>query len=171
MSDLELMTCTRRSLRLLPAACGRLYISANGKDEPAPWEGRAACRGCAIGARNAGRPVERLAEAAGELQRICTRCHAPAPRQIQGRWCVSCYNRHLEALKGVNAKGGRPQLLDRLHRVRVAAMVDRRRVPAAGPVVDVLEAMIAAARKAKNGAAFGAAPTVAWGRGQQELCL
>ncbi len=52
----------------------------------------------------------------------CARWTKYSARLINGRFCISCYNRNREALVGKNAKGSRPALCDRLHPVSVAVV-------------------------------------------------
>lgn len=62
------------------------------------------CRGCAIGAANAGKPAPvTLAQRISRI--LCGRCHRPASKLIDNRICVSCYNRHLEIYVGQDRRG------------------------------------------------------------------
>lgn len=150
-----MMHCERRNLRLSVPGCVTLWQSAAAK-RPEPWEGRAACMGCPIGARHAGHNVPTTAPAVEAIRMMCPRCFHPAERLIKGILCVSCYNRHLEAAKGKNAKGGRPQLLDRLHSeivVVVEGQAERRvkRDAVVGPA----EVIVSLAKLASAPMAFG----------------
>ena len=78
-------------------------------------------------------------------------------RLINGRLCVSCYNREREALIGKNAKGGRPMICDVLHTERLAVIdgSGSGSVIEAGPVVGIVEAIVAMMRTATGPLAFG----------------
>src|ERR1035437_9016007 len=99
-SGLEMMRCDRRDMTLSTAGCGRLWEAAQIKHAAKKlevWEGIAACHTCPIGARNAGREVEAVFQPAAALAAYCPRCSKPASRLINGRLCISCYNRDREA--------------------------------------------------------------------------
>lgn len=153
-ASIELFSCTRRNVRLTRAGCARLWEAAQLR-RPAPWEGLSFCRTCVIGAANAGKPVEH--SAAGEFLRgICARCTRPAERLIFGRWCPSCDARHREALRGRNAKGGRPRLCARLHPEAVAVIDSgAARVVRGESVIGPVEVMVNAARGTRGAIAFG----------------
>lgn len=112
--ELTLIRCDRRALTLSRDGCAASWRAAERK-RPDPWEGRWHCRACPVGAAHAGRPQAETAAVVESLQRVCPRCGRRAMRIIQGRLCVSCYNREREVLKGRNAKGGVPQLTAVLH--------------------------------------------------------
>lgn len=112
--ELELFRCERRALSLTKASCAASWQAAERK-RPEPWEGRWHCRTCPIGAAHAGKPQPATAATVESLQCLCPRCQRQAPRLINGRLCVSCYNREREALRGRNAKGGVPRLTAILH--------------------------------------------------------
>ena len=156
------MHCGRRNMTLTHAGCGRLWEAAQAKHAAKklePWEGIAACWTCPIGARNAGREAEAVFEPAAALACICPRCDRPASRLINGRLCISCYNRDREALVGRDAKGNRPVLCDQLHDERIVVMADgSARIESVPRVISPVEAMIRIARHAKAPVAFG------WGR-------
>ena len=157
-----IMRCDRRTMTLTAAGCGRLWSAAQVKYAEKtlqPWEGMATCRTCPIGAKNAGREVEAVFQPAAALARICPRCTRPASRLIKERHCISCYNRDQEALRGRDAKGRRPALIDRLHTETLAVTGDgpERRVRI-DHVLGPVEAMLRLARDAKAPVAFG------WGR-------
>lgn len=108
-------------MRLTTAGCSRLWKSARDEEnEPKPWEGRFACVACPIGAANSGAQVSPVAASVAILQKICPRCLRQADRIINGKHCVSCYNRQAEAEKGRNAKGSRPRLCAQLREYEVA---------------------------------------------------
>ncbi len=154
-----LFRCPRQAMTLTAAGCARLWSSAQAK-KPAPYEGRAHCFTCPIGARHAGKPEAALFEPVQELKAYCPRCRRVAGRLINGRWCISCYNRQREAEKGRNAKGGVPKLAHRVHAIRVAmvaadAAAIVRELPA---VTSMAEAMLYLAQQAKGPVQFGVAP-------------
>lgn len=98
-------------------------------------------------------PVARETET---LRTVCNRCRGPAARIINGRFCISCYNRHCEALKGKNARGGRPALSDQLRVVGVAVSAgDDVRVEIQPFLTGAVELLIDQARKAKAVTCFG----------------
>ena len=76
---------------------------------------------------------------------------------VTDRFCISCYNRHREALKGRNAKGTRPGLVlrDLVLEVDDGGVVRRVRHE---QVVSAAEAMLAEARRASGPLAFLGAP-------------
>jgi hypothetical protein len=154
----DMLECTGRKMRLTRAGCYRLWLGSK-EAEPMPWEGRAACVGCATGARNAGYAPSLVARLVRELRHTCSRCRHPTSRLINDRFCISCYNRHAEALRGRNARGSRPKLCEFLLSVAVARV--------AGPdvalvvehkVTSATETMLVAARKALAPVGFGWAP-------------
>lgn len=156
---LEMMRCDRRNMTLSRPGCAKLWLSANTGEKdrrPKPWEGRAACVACPLGATNAGVEQSPVAGAVESIRMICPRCERPAQRLIHDRLCVSCYNREREVRIGRDRKGNRPGLTDRLHGVSLAitdatGTTRIRQVE----VVSCVEAMIAAARKATGWMAFG----------------
>jgi hypothetical protein len=121
------------------------------KDRPTPWEGRAHCVGCPIGAQNAGERIEDATAARYEatLRRICPRCTRAASRLINGLFCVSCYNREREIARGRNCKGNRPVVVEaRLHSVTLT-ISDA--APEAFPrVTKRVEAIILAAKRLRS---------------------
>ena len=155
---LEMMRCERRNMTLSRPGCAKLWLSANTGEKdrrPKPWEGRAACVVCPLGALNAGVEQSPAAGAVESIRMICPRCERPAQRLIHDRLCVSCYNREREALIGKNAKGGRPRLCDVLH-ARKIAVTDAAgtRDVRAPSVASASEVMLAAAKKATGWLAF-----------------
>lgn len=142
-------------MTLSTAGCSRLWKSAQAAP-PKPWEGKAHCRGCPIGARHAGEAQDDTKFAAEAWSRICPRCTKVTDRMIQERLCIGCYNRDLEAAKGRNAKGGRPRLCDILHASTLA-------VAREGRVGDVtmlrvtgrVEVMLRLAQRTEKPIAFG----------------
>ena len=153
----ELFTCERQSMRLTARGCSRLWLSAQEKDnQPKPWEGRAACVTCPIGAMNSGQQISPVAESVALLQKICARCLRQGDRIIQGRLCVSCYNRQAEADKGSNAKGGKPRLCARLREYEVAvARGDEIEIVHRGRVTGATEIIMCLARRAEVATSFG----------------
>lgn len=75
---------------------------------PASYDPKSACQFCPIGASNAGAPIDPMAEAVQSLERHCVRCQKPAARRINGKFCVSCYNRDREVRVGRNRWGHPP---------------------------------------------------------------
>lgn len=152
-----MMRCERQRVTLTHAGCARLWESVQKADtRPKPWEARAHCVGCPVGARNAGKPHEAAFVPAVVLQALCPRCRRISDRMVGKALCISCYNRDREAKLGRNAKGGRPRLCDQLRTV-VLSVVAGDEVAALhqAAVVDVAEAILRAARQARHPMAFG----------------
>jgi hypothetical protein len=153
-----MMNCTSKNLRLTRSGCFRLWRGAQ-EDEPSAWEGRAACVACMTGARNAGFYPSPVAQMVNDLRRTCTRCLHPASRLINGRFCISCYNRHCEALRGRNARGGRPKICGSLLSVEVAKLVGGEAISIIEHnVLGAFETMLSQARQALSPIGFGWAP-------------
>jgi hypothetical protein len=154
--QLDMMRCDRQNMTLTRGGCTRLWLSTR-VTRPDPWEGRRHCLTCPVGAANAGRPMAQMDETTEALRLICPRCTRVAMRLINGRLCVSCYNREREALIGKNAKGGRPMICDVLHTERLAVIdgSGSGSVIEAGPVVGIVEAIVAMTRTATGPLAFG----------------
>ncbi|WP_293371498.1 hypothetical protein [Nevskia sp.] len=98
---LLLLDCDRHaSLRLTVTSCAGMWNKArllpNGSLEPVMK-----CRGCAIGAANAGMKPEMSREIAADAKG-CTRCRRGARKLIFGDLCLSCYNRQTELRRGIN---------------------------------------------------------------------
>jgi hypothetical protein len=117
--SLEIFTCVRRNVTLSTAGCGRMWRSANGATAPERFEGRYACRGCPIGESNfVGRAPDPYAVLRESVCGRCSRCFRSADRLIWPKilgFCISCYNRHREAILGRNAKGHPPEIMQLLH--------------------------------------------------------
>lgn len=163
MAEIELFTCQRRSMRLTTRGCSDLWKSTIARP-PQPFEGRHLCVLCPVGAANSGVVIAPMAQTAEDLRMLCPRCVRPAARLINDAFCVSCFNRHREALRGRNAKGTRPALADQLHTecFTVIHGVSRRSVEM--PMVTGLsEAMIAVLRKSSKSRVFFAPAPVALG--------
>lgn len=168
MSDMalpEMFSCPRTAMRLTPAGCARLWTAANDPDHnakngnnrrhksyrPEPWEGKAACWHCPIGAKHAGadfnsRPLSDI------MRNRCGATGAVASRLVAGyagTFDVSVYNRRCEALRGRNARGSRPRICNRLHHITLA-VIDESAVTIKefGPLLSPLEALLNAARTA-----------------------
>jgi hypothetical protein len=125
------------------------------KDEPKPWEGRAACVTCPIGAANSGQEISPVAEDVAVLSKICPRCLHQAERIINDNLCVSCYNRAREAHLGRNAKGGIPRLCHVLHTEDFAAVEgETPHYVAASSVTSMVEAILAHSKRAKDTVAY-----------------
>ncbi len=157
-ATLEMMRCDRRNMTLSRPGCTKLWLSANTGDKesrPRPWEGRAACITCPVGAANAGVTQSSVAGAVEALQGLCPRCRRTGARMIRDRLCISCANRDYEVHRGRDRKGNRPGLTDRLYGVTVSIIdaggARELRAPSA---VSPTETMIAAARKAGGWLAF-----------------
>jgi hypothetical protein len=126
---LEMFTCVKRGgLKLSTVGCGRLWFSANGTKPPDLHEGRAACRGCPIGESNhTGKPPDPYAALRESVRRICSRCGRITDRLINADtfgFCISCFNRHGEVLRGKNARGTVPTLSAQLHTEQAQVTTD-----------------------------------------------
>lgn len=115
---LTLMRCERLGATMTTRGCAAMWRSA-AETRPNPWDAKAKCRGCPIGAINAGVAVAQAQDTAAldEARQCCPRCTRLAPRLIKGSLCISCYNAHLDVLRGHNRRGNRPGLADKLHPV------------------------------------------------------
>ena len=108
-----LVDCAPMRSRMLERSCVRMWTSARDAP-PRPEESRHACLTCPLGAQRAGvdRSVAVAAASAAAMEqalgRVCPRCARPAGRLINGRFCISWYNRDREARIGRNAKGTPP---------------------------------------------------------------
>lgn len=158
--------------RLGLPSCVKRWQAAQ-QSVPAAWDSLSHCRGCPIGAVRAGSTVAvaNAAAAADAIRAVCPRCERPSPRQINSRWCTSCYNRTREASIGKNAKGGRPLICDVIHPERIAAAAGAAaaRVELVERVVTRTEAVAVLMRRGMG--VFGIPPLprpVGW---QMELAL
>ena len=146
----EMFVCERQNTRLTVAGCVRMFNAAHDPvNPPKPWESRAACVTCPIGAAHAGQPVNAMAEPVQLLATVCPRCLRQSDRIINGRHCISCYNRHAEALRGCNGKGSVPRLCAKLRDVDVAVTVAGEiEIQTVPRVIGAVELIVAAARHA-----------------------
>jgi len=157
--SIELIDCARRKLRLTAPACARFWSASNPVSPPV-WEGRIACHQCPAGAARAGATLDTSQIARDRLARVCARCLKTSDRIINGRLCVSCYNRDREVKIGRNRKGGVPvRTLRKLFACRVVVVESGRievieRDKVSGPV----ELAICRLRRAKTSIVFGWAP-------------
>lgn len=158
---IPLFRCDKRACTLAKASCARMWEQAQ-LQRPEPWQSLWSCRYCPVGAVNAGRPAAEAAALGGSdtLRAICPRCLRLAARLINGRFCVSCFNRHREAQKGRNAKGGVPRLTAVLH-AEVLAVMDGGNIrrETFDSVIGPVEAMVLAAKRARGPITFGRPPT------------
>lgn len=154
---LDIFHCDRRALTLSTAGCSRLYVSANSGKRPEPYEGRAACVTCPVGALHAGRPQNAVSGLAEMLRMLCPRCGRNADRLIWGRLCASCDARQSECQRGRNAKGSVPALAARLHtqRIAVASGSAVARVVTNKSVASLQEAIIHMSKSATAPASYG----------------
>jgi len=99
--------CTALHASLSPANCADNFINRR----------CFACVGCSIGATHSGKATQSTPEPAHRSGE-CIRCgQKDVRRQIGSTHCMSCYNRQLEVLRGVNRKGQWPRVsAARLHR-------------------------------------------------------
>jgi hypothetical protein len=125
---LEMFACVKRNVTLIRVGCGRMWLSANGSRIPDPYEGKAACRGCPIGESHyTGKPPDPCAALRDSVRRLCSRCGTTADRLINATttgFCISCFNRHGEVLRGKNARGTLPALSSLLHTEQAQVTTD-----------------------------------------------
>lgn len=154
---LEIFHCDRRALTLSTAGCSRLYMSANTGKRPEPFEGRAACVACPVGALHAGKPQNAVSALAELLRMLCPRCGRNSDRLIWGRLCASCDARQSECHRGKNAKGSVPALAARLHtqRIAVASGPAPARAVTTRSVASIQEAIIHLSKSAIAPASYG----------------
>lgn len=148
-----LVDCSRRNLRLTEQGCTTLYKSANEGKAPAPWEGRAACRNCPVGAMRAtGQVINPMAQVMSDLARICVRCGRTPERLIWSTYCPSCDARQREAIRRRNSKGNPPKLSSVIHTEKL--LVSGKLVVRPN-VIDASEAIIQISKKLDHPVAFG----------------
>ena len=152
-----LFECSKLKMRLTPNGCARLHLAVQA-DPPKPWEARVACASCRIGAKNAGIPYA-APTPSYVLRGLCFRCFTTASRLIENRFCISCYNRHREALIGRNAKGKRPALADWLHEEAIVVSSDQGETVVRQPAVLSAGEVIFCTVRAGSGAM-----KLGWGR-------
>lgn len=168
MADLvlpELVPCPPMRSRMTAAGCVRMWASTREKP-PEPHEARVACVTCPLGAQRSGIGAEKaVAQAhAAALEEVlrhhCARCSRKTARLINGRTCVSCYNRTREAVLGANAKGTRPWLADVIHAeaLVVSSPAQPPHLVTVDRVATRMEAAVVAAREAGPGAIIGVPP-------------
>jgi hypothetical protein len=157
-TGLDLFRCERQRSTMTRSGCTRMWLSAQA-ERPHPWEARHKCATCPIGAGHAGQTMSSVAEAVAALRLICPRCNRPSDRQIKGLICVGCYNRQLEAIKGVNGKGGKPRLKLRSERVIVIEN-GTARLAQHQHALNLIEIIIIEARHAAGPLAFARAKPV-----------
>lgn len=154
---LILVDCVPLSARLTERSCVKRWRSAQGA-EPPPWDSLRHCHTCPIGALRAGETVQVANNAAivAAVSHHCPRCERQAARLINGRTCVSCYNRTREAMLGANAKGTRPKIMDVIH--AEALSIGGARLVTVDRVLSRMEAVVVAARQVGPGATIGIPP-------------
>lgn len=152
---IEMMTCEPQHARLTRRACARMYMSTLSGPRPEPFEARHTCVGCPIGAANSGNPSGYVTVQAQVWRNACCRCRQSAPRLINGFRCISCYNRHREAIRGRDRKGHRPRLIDRLYTAALVVFDGGKESRfEMERVVDASELLVTLARQAKGPLAF-----------------
>lgn len=83
--------------------CAKSHERSNSKEAIAlMW--RTKCRQCPVGAKSLGSD-EYLDRSTLFGSKICSRCERQSNRLVRGVICLSCYNRELEHITGLNAKG------------------------------------------------------------------
>lgn len=118
--------CTRLRARVTDSGCSRMWTAAHDPArQPKPWESRAACIGCPVGASkaNADLGIASAAARARQVEGVCARCGASGRRMVARVHCISCYNRLREASIGKDARGRPPRHAARLF--SVALIIER----------------------------------------------
>jgi hypothetical protein len=106
------MFCVKRALDLSVQSCIADFSRVE-KHGTVAWHSNWHCKGCELGAVNAGRDVAvlRVVEVVASARQVCARCHRPDERFIGNRLCRSCDARDRELARGRNGKGSFPRLL------------------------------------------------------------
>ena len=161
--------CEKRSLDLSVHSCIADFNRVDTRGTHS-WRSDWHCRGCEIGAANAGRDVEELRTAAivAQARQICARCHRARDRFIGNRLCRSCHARDRELARGRNSKGTFPRELAQRWRLHPVAL---RIVRAKGHsfywtierASDLMDALITVIRQ-KQVTIFARMPTAQYGR-------
>lgn len=158
---LTMVDCPPMSARLSAASCIRRWRLAQER-VPACWDSLHHCHTCPIGAQRGGATAAVATNAAISLAvaHVCPRCERRAQRLINGRLCISCYNRTREAMIGRNAKGTPPKIMRQI-RGETLMVCATAKPPSALTVVHVLsrpEAVVIAARQAGPGTVVAVPP-------------
>lgn len=148
---LRTFTCEVYRAQLTVPGCAKRWHAGQG-DKPS--EAFDTCGRCPLGALHAGRPHVMVSPHYGTD--LCPRCDRGGLRLIQGRVCVSCYNREGEVSKGKNARGNRPARARQLHPVRLVLVVDNTPRPVEDEATRLSEVMCRTIRNTKGGVTFGA---------------
>lgn len=99
----ETILCLPYSATLSKTFCSQSHKKANSKEGmAAKW--RTKCRQCPVGAESLGSD-EYLARSTLFGSKVCARCEKKSTRLVRGVVCLSCYNRELDGITGLNAKG------------------------------------------------------------------
>lgn len=96
----EEFQCQPLAMRLTRGSCADFWRSAQTLPKDS-MRSTMKCRACPVGAQHAGRTI---VVAAVLPQAICCRCHQPASKLVDGRICVSCYNRAREVVIGYDRR-------------------------------------------------------------------
>jgi len=160
---LDLFRCEKQQATMMRTGCAKMWRKANQQPDykAQPYESIWHCRACSIGAANAGEQgvIAGFSELLEDVRRYCPRCRRLAPRLINGKLCISDYNRDREATLGRNAKGNRPAICGVLHDVELLVSENGEpRVVRCERVVDLAEALIRVAREAKGPLRFSRPP-------------
>lgn len=149
MEASDLFECPRHTggLRLLPTACASNWQRAK---KAMPWDALRVCKGCEIGAFNAGEALPPLAPS----DRECLRCGKTDQRLVRRQICISCYNRERELLTGRYRRAVPPQ---GLKVVQVQVLIAGQRSPLAVQVASIAEALLVAARRQPGAVMLAAA--------------
>jgi hypothetical protein len=103
------VNCTHYSAVLSAEYCAKSHEKAN-TPEAIKTMWRQKCRRCPVGAACLG--TDKYLERSALYQsKTCARCERRSLRLVGGWRCVSCYNRELENMTGLNAKGNPLKLI------------------------------------------------------------
>lgn len=145
--------CSKMRATLSTNACAANWREAMAKPDTVRLHH---CKGCPIGALHAGETDTSVSTMFGSS--ICSRCHEGGRRLLQGRLCICCYNRQLEALKGKNSKGATPKKLSASQlsrRVAKYCQGGKVRERSLDLTTDTLEVMVSILRGARGNVQFG----------------
>lgn len=150
------MWCEKRALELSMESCAADFQRIE-KRGAYPWRSDWHCKGCELGAVNAGRDVAVLQvnQVVAAARQVCARCHRADERFIGNRLCRSCDARDRELARGRNSKGAFPSVLAarlNLHSVTLFVIGAGRQV--ISRATGVLEAIITLVRREKRALHF-----------------
>ena len=105
----RLFRCASHRADLTPDGCAARHLQARKRGDHDDASGFTLCRTCPIGASHAG-----LNRALPGPKRECVRCGQWSARLVWKLFCVPCYNRQQEVIKGRDRRGNVPRVHVRL---------------------------------------------------------